>query len=219
MNTLTLRRLSGVAAIAAGPLCLLGGVLHPVVEGRAHSAEALAGPHATGSLALLLGTVLLLLGLPGVYGWIAPRLGTLGLIGYVLYFLGNMLSAVPHLVLMAFAASDVARTHPEVISDQDAIIGAPGFEVEQLTTGLGIMLGLLLLGIALLRGHVVPRWIGWAGLAGALVMLAPLPAMPVASGLQIELLRGAMIVGLGAMAVRSTQERPVAIEREQVAAL
>ena len=84
MNPLTLRRLSGGAAVAAGPLCIIGGLLHPIDDGHAHNAASLASSHAFGSIALLLGTVLLLVGLPGVYGWLAPKLGTLGLIGYLL---------------------------------------------------------------------------------------------------------------------------------------
>jgi hypothetical protein len=206
MNAFTLRRLSGVAAVAAGPLCIVGGLLHPIKDGHAHNVDALVGPHASGSIALLLGTVLLLLGLPGAYGWIGPRLGTLGLIGFVLYFAGNVLSAIPHLVVMGFAASDMAHHHPEMISEKDIIIGAPAFEAEQIASGLGLVAGLLIFGIALLRGQGVPRWIGWTGVAGAVLQLVPLPAMPVVSGLQIELLRGAMIIGLGLLAIRSTHE-------------
>lgn len=207
MNPFTLRRLSGLATIAAGPLCVLGGLLHPVVDGQAHSAEALTTPHALGSGALLAGTTLLLLGLPGVYGWIAPRLGTLGLVGYVLYFLGNLLSAIPHLVLMTFAADDLAHDHPELVSEHDAVIASPAFEAEQMATGLALMVGLLLLGLAIVRSRAVPRWIGWSGVVGGVVMLAPIPATPVVTGLQIELLRAVMVVALGVLAIRSTRDR------------
>ncbi|WP_327007161.1 hypothetical protein OHA72_07725 [Dactylosporangium sp. NBC_01737] len=203
MDTYTLRRLSGLAAVAAGPLCIIGGLLHPIEDGQGHNVDALVGPHAFGSSALLLGTVLLLLGLPGAYGWIAPRLGALGLVGFVLYFVGNVLSAIPHLVIMGFAASDMAHHHPDMISEKDVIIGAPAFEAEQIASGLGLVAGLLVFGIALLRGRAVPRWIGWTGVAGAVLQLVPLPATPMLTGLQIELLRGAMLIGLGLLAIRS----------------
>lgn len=205
MNAFTLRRLSGIAAVAAGPLCIIGGLLHPIDNGHAHSPEALVQPHTLGSSALLAGTVLLLIALPGVYGWIAPRTGKLGLVGFVLYFLGNLLSAIPHLVLMGFAASDLAARHPEMISEQDAVIAAPAFEAEQLISGLGLVLGLLIFAIALVRAEGLPRWLGWTGIAGAVGVFVPLPVMPVATGLQIELLRGAMLVGLGMLAIRSTR--------------
>ena len=204
MNPLTLRRLSGGAAVAAGPLCILGGMLHPIEDGQAHNAAALASSHAFGSVALLVGTVLLLVGLPGVYGWLAPRLGTLGLIGYLLYFVGNLLNAIPHLVIMGFAGNDLAH-HPEMISDKDVILAAPGFETEQIISGIGFIVGLFIFGIALLRGRGVPRWLGWAGVAGAVLLFVPLPVMTVVSGLQIELLRGLLIIGLGLLAIRSTR--------------
>jgi hypothetical protein len=208
MDTLTLRRLSGLAAVAAGPLCILGGLLHPIVDGHAHDAEALVQPHLPGSLALLAGTVLLLLGLPGVYGWIAPRLGTLGLVGFVLYFVGNLLNAIPHLVLMGFAAKDIAEQHPEMISDHDVIIASPGFEAEQTITGFAFLIGLLIFGIALLRAKGLPRWLGAFAIASPLLMFVPLPVTPFLTGLQIELLRGVLLVGLGLLAIRST--RPAA---------
>lgn len=204
MNHLTLRRLSGAAAIAAGPLCILGGVLHPVENGQGHNVEALLTPHDLSSYALLLGTVLLLLGLPGVYSWLALRLGKLGLIGYLLYFVGNILSAIPHLVIMGFVASGLAHEHPDMISAQDMILAAPAFEAEQLVSALGLIAGLLIFGVALLRGQGVPRWIGWSAVLGAVLQFAPIPAMPFISGVQIELLRGAMLVGIGFLVVRST---------------
>ncbi|MET7393320.1 hypothetical protein ABZS66_07485 [Dactylosporangium sp. NPDC005572] len=201
----TLRRLSGLSAVAAGPLCIIGGLLHPIADGHAHNAEALTQPHALGSGALLLGTVLLLLGLPGVYGWIAPRTGALGLAGFLLYFLGNLLSAIPHLVLMTFAATDLAEHHPGMLSEQDAVIGVPAFETEQLVSGLTLVLGLLVLGIALVRAEGLPRWLGWTAVAAALANFVPLPVLPLVTGLQIELLRGVVLVGLGLLAIRSAR--------------
>lgn len=217
MHPLTLRRLSGLAAITAGPLCLLGGLLHPIVDGDAHSAAALAADHTLGSVSLLAGTVLLLLGLPGVYGWLAPRLGWLGLAGYLLYFVGNVLNAVPHLVIMGFAGQHLAREHPELIADGDVILDAPAFEVEQVVTGLGFLLGLLLFSIALVLARGLPRWIGWVGVASVFVMFVPLPVVEVLTGLQIELLRGVLIVALGVLTVRSARAERAAYDDRQVA--
>ncbi|MEV4132956.1 hypothetical protein AB0J72_12420 [Dactylosporangium sp. NPDC049742] len=210
MNPLTLRRLSDAAAFAAGPLCIIGGLLHPIEEGHAHSPEALLQPHTLGSAALLAGTVLLLFALPGVYGWVAPRAGKLGLAGFVLYFLGNLLSAVPHLVLMTFAASDLAEHHPGMVSEQDAVIAAPAFETEQIVAGIGLVLGLLVFSIGVVRAQGLPRWVGWTGIAGAVAVFVPLPVLPVVTGLQIELLRGVMLAGLGLLAIRSARSATTA---------
>lgn len=112
---------------------------------------------------------------------------------------------------MGFAASDMAHHHPDMISEKDVIIGAPAFEAEQIASGIGLILGLLIFGIALLRARpAIPRWLGWTGVAGAVLQLAPLPAMPVVSGLQIELLRGTLLIGLGLLAVRSSRTESAA---------
>jgi hypothetical protein len=214
MNRSILLRLCGFAAIAAGPLCVLGGMLHPIDGDHAHSPEALGTDHVLGSSSLLVGTVLLLLSLPGIYGWLSPRLGKLGLVGYVLYFVGNLLNAVPHLVLMAFAGHTLAE-HPEVVSDKDMILAAPAFETEQVVTAFGFIFGLLLFGVALVRAHGIPRPIGVAAIAGAVLIFVPIPTMEVVSGLQIELLRGFVISALGYLAVR----RPAATAGRDVAPL
>jgi hypothetical protein len=205
MNSLVLRRLSGLALLLAGPLCILGGVLHPVVDGHAHDAHALMADHTLGSVALLAGEALLLLGLPGVYGWLAPRLGVTGLVGFVLYFLGNLLGAVPHLVVMGFAGRHLAEHHPEALGHDDALLGAPAFEAQQIVTGIAFLVGLLLLGIALLRASGLPRWIGGLAVVGAVLPFAPVPLMEVVSGIQIETARALAVMALGLLAWRSTR--------------
>ena len=217
MNTQQLRRSSGQALVLAAIGCIVGGLMHPVVHGEAHSVAALTAPHeALGSLILLVGTVLLLLGLPGVYGWLAPRLGTLGLIGFLLYFLGNLLSAVPHLILMAFVAPTIARRAPDLVSHNDMIIDSHAFATEQMLTGLTLVAGLLVLSVALVRAAGALRWIGTVGIVGTVVILIPLPAHPVLSGLQIEAARGLLVAALGVMAVRTAHE-PLAVPTTELA--
>ncbi len=209
MNTHTLRRLSGLTLILAGPLCILGGVLHPVVDGHAHDVHALTTDHAVGSLALLAGEVLLLLGLPAVYGWLAPRLGVTGLVWFVLYVLGNMLNAVPHLVIMWFAGDHLAENHPDALSENDVILAAPAFEAEQIVTGIMFLVGLLLFGIALTRAAGLPRWIGAVAIVGAILPFVPLPVVEVVTGIQIETARAVAVMALGYLAWKSVAPRTV----------
>lgn len=208
MSPHSLRRLSGIALVLAGPLCLLGGMLHPVIDGDAHGAAALLSDHTAGSIALLAGESLLVLGLPGVYGWLAPRLGVTGLVGFVLYLLGNALNAIPHLVIMGFAGHELAEHHPDVIADGDVILPGAAFEAEQVATGLMFLVGLVLLGVAVVRATGVPGWVGVLGVAGAALPFVPLPVAPVVTGVQIELLRGAFVAVLGVLALRSLQTAP-----------
>jgi hypothetical protein len=218
MDTHTLRRLSGLTLILAGPLCILGGVLHPVVDGHAHDVHALTTDHTVGSIALLAGEVLLLLGLPAVYGWLAPRLGVTGLIGFVLYVLGNMLNAVPHLVIMGFAGDYLAENHPETLSENDVILAAPAFEAEQIVTGVMFLVGLLLLGIALTRAAGLPRWIGALAILGAILPFVPLPMAQGVTGLQIETARALAVMALGYLAWKSVAATHDSVDGPVVAA-
>lgn len=189
MDPLTLRRLSGAAAVAAGPLCILGGMLHPSRTARRTTSQR--SPHRMPSA--------------------RPRCCSARSASSASCStsFGNVLNAIPHLVIMAFAGPELAAHDPEMVSENGVILAAPGFETEQVISGIGFIVGPVLFGIALLRGQGVPRWLGWTTVAGAGPMFAPLPLMPVVSGLQIELPRGIVIVGLGLLAIRST--RPAAV--------
>lgn len=79
MSTTTLTRLSGLALIAACALSVAGGVLHPIVDGDSHGAASLTdGRFAIAHLLVFLGGVCLLIGLPGLYGRMAPKAGAWG---------------------------------------------------------------------------------------------------------------------------------------------
>jgi hypothetical protein len=102
-------RLAGRLLIISFVLCLIGGMTHPIVAGNAHSAESLtsaASPYA--QYLLLAGTVGLLIGLPILYGHFAVRLGRLGLVGTVLYLVGNATCAMAHLVVESMVAVPLA---------------------------------------------------------------------------------------------------------------
>jgi hypothetical protein len=106
----------------------------------------------------LIGSMFVLLGLPGVYARQAGRAGILGLLGfllvwYVFLFEGVMtpfanVTIIPglitHQVTLSFALSPTSTWIPFFT-----------------TSLIGQTLGVLLLAIATLRARVFPRWIGW----------------------------------------------------------
>ncbi|WP_244165076.1 hypothetical protein [Rhodococcoides fascians] len=68
-----LYRLSGIAVVVAFVFNLIGGTLHPVVGGWAHSVEALSEPfNPYAQYLLLIGTLLQFLGLPALWGGGSP---------------------------------------------------------------------------------------------------------------------------------------------------
>lgn len=172
MSSTTSYRLSGIAL-------LLGSALSIVY----YCSQAFLGGNdvhtLTSTLALisqdigLIGSVFLLLGLPGMYVRQAGRAGILGLLGflfvwYVTLFQGVMtpfanVTVIPGLLTHQVTLS-YAITPPST--------WAPFFIVSM----VGQVLGVLLLAIATLRARVFPRWIGWllvATLVVGVVSLAP----------------------------------------------
>ena len=107
-----LLRWSGLALVAGGLLMIVATVLHPSRETPATIVEAevrLVAAHAL----LTLSYLLVLLGLPGLYGAASVRMGRLGLVGFLLAFLGTMLIAVSG--NFGFLAPVLAAESPQTI--------------------------------------------------------------------------------------------------------
>lgn len=94
---------------------------------------------------------------------------------------------------------------PELIPADGTVVAAPAFALLQLVGGLVLLAGPALLGVALMRTAGVPRRIGAAAPAGALLLFVPLPEAPVLSGLHVELLRGIAVTGLGLVMIRGVR--------------
>jgi hypothetical protein len=208
VNRTRLLSLGGAALVGSAVLSLAGGLAHPVVDGAAHSVDALLAPGSPwGQLSIYAGALLLMFGLPAAYGWLAPRVGVLGFLGFSAYFLGNAVSAQAHLVVEAFVAPEIARRAPELIPDDDAIVAAEPFVLLQVVGGLVLVVGLIVLGISLLRLPGALRWAGVFAILGGLATFVPLPQAPLVTGLQIELFRGLAVAVLGV--VLMTRSIPV----------
>jgi hypothetical protein len=207
-----LYRLSGAALIGSFVLSLAGGMAHPIVDGRSHSAASLIAPASPyAQLLIYAGAVLLMLGLPAAFVYLAPHVGKIGMIGLVGYFLGNATSVQGHLVVEAFVAPAIARdpAAQHLIADDGTIIASGSFAAFQMAGGLIFMVSLLLIGVGLLRSRVVPKWIGVLAAGGALLLAVPLPETPVLTGLQIEFARGLTVAAIGVLMIRAARRRTV----------
>lgn len=157
-------RWGGLAALLAGVLLVVSELLRLYID--------LINPNLyssifvfNGVLGLLL-SVLVQLGLVGLYARQAGTAGTLGLVGFVLAFVGVNLSMGASFV-DAFAKPVVwPWEDPEYFERTVAalVIFAPGF-----------VLGWVLFGVAALRTRVYPRASAMLLIAGALILLLPLP--------------------------------------------
>ncbi|WP_345350819.1 hypothetical protein [Rhodococcus olei] len=158
-----LHRLSGLALVVALAFNLTGGILHPVADGSGHSVSALSAhtvPYP--QYLLFVGTVLLMLGLPGMYAWVSGRAGVAGLVAFVVYFVSSTVVGIAHLAVEAFIAVPLAvgatgSGGAGVLSGTDTIVDTAAFGALMTVSGLGLMIGMILFGITLWPSHAVPR--------------------------------------------------------------
>ncbi|MFT4088411.1 MAG: hypothetical protein QM658_14905 [Gordonia sp. (in: high G+C Gram-positive bacteria)] len=205
-----LRRMSGGALAFGGLACIAGGVLHPIVDGEEHSVAALQGSGAPAAQILLaLGTTSLLLGLPGMYAWLAPRIGLGGFIGVVAYALGNLVTATGHLIVELFVAYPFARDPDKqfLISGDDSMLGTDAFNALNVVGGLVMLAGMALFGASLLRNRAVPRWIGILTLVGMAGFFLPVPSVQGFSGFLYEAPRGVAIAAIGVLMILNRRSR------------
>ena len=72
------------------------------------------------------------------------------------------------------------------------------------------MLGLLLLGIAVVRSGSLPRWAGVLMAIAPVLLLIPLPELPLVTGLIIELPRGLAVAAMGYALITGERKTVVA---------
>jgi hypothetical protein len=161
MSSNTLFRFSGVTLLIGGGLAIAGQlILIPADPGT-----SLWIP---GSWLALAGTLLVVIGLPGLYFKQVDRAGLLGLIGFVVTFAG-FLFLVGIQTFDAFVSPTLASSAAtKSLADTEAILPLLTFE---LLCGLLLIVGPLLFGIATIRGGVLPRWAAIILIVGSVASL------------------------------------------------
>jgi len=144
----------------------IGDLLSRVVD-LENPAVATSAPYALVFGLYLLGALLLLLGLVGLYLRQADPAGMLGLIGFLTAFLGTAL-LVGAVWFELFITPPLAAQAPEL---SEAELGLAGFILSFLLAGIGW----LVFGVATLRARVYPRAAAGLLIAGAVFSFAPIP--------------------------------------------
>jgi hypothetical protein len=160
MSTISLIRWSGLIAIVGGLLFPVAAILHPNGEDLASvNMPNWLPAHRLG----LVSVMLMHLGLVGLYAHQVEKAGWLGLIGFVLAFVGGAFAStiqyvtstvIPLIAAQAPALFDQAMTPPPF---------APPLFV------LGFVLGHILFGFATMRAGVLPHWSGFLVIIGMVV--------------------------------------------------
>lgn len=177
MSSDKLLRLAGLAALAAGAISAIGDALSLVVDLEAADAASDASQGIVFGF-YLLGTVLLLLGLVGLYASQSRAAGMLGFAGFLLAFVGTALTAGA-IWFELFVAPELAARAPDLAT---AELGFTGFVISFLLAAFGW----LLFAIATLRAGVYPRPAAVLLVAGALVSFVPLFVEVPATGLLLS---------------------------------
>jgi hypothetical protein len=162
MSTAKLIRWSGLICILAGMLYALGALLHPVGEDlAAYTSPKWVPAHQVYWFA----SMLMLLGLVGLYARQVEQTGWLGLVGFILAFLGTVV--VNSIFLMASTVLHLVAVQASALFDQAG--APPTFGV--LLVVLGYILGYILFGIATMRAGVLPRGSGLLLIIGSAMFM------------------------------------------------
>lgn len=179
MRAVTLYRLSGLAVLIGMTIDGIASVLYSRAGGVALYLDPLV---PADDLAKLLGSLIFLIGLPGLYAFQAARAGRLGLAGFVLSFFGLAMLEVSTEALFAFAGPALAAHHQTrflLAGGLDENVGS-GFTIYFGLAYVVVVAGFISFGIATFQARVYPRWTGPViaiGSAAAIVM-APLAFVP-----------------------------------------
>jgi len=164
MSTANLIRWSGLISLLAGVFHVLGAFLHPIGE----DATAVNSPNwVPAHLFLWVSGVLMLLGLVGLYARQAEKTGWLGLVSFVLAFIGTALVGGLLLMVSTIIPSLIAVEAPALI---DQAMMPPTFALP--VVFLGFALGFILFGVATMRAGVLPRWAGLLLIVGIAFQMA-----------------------------------------------
>jgi hypothetical protein len=183
MTLARLVRWSSPACVAAGVLAVATLVLFAVVVGSGTISEAATSPaFYAPTVAALVSTVLLLVGLVGLFVRQAGELGTLGLAGFVIAVVGTALAAGGQWTYV-FVLPYLAENAPALADTSSGSVVA-GFMLSYLVMAAGW----LLFGIATLRTRVFPRWASVLLIVGAAVTVLPMPSRTLLLGIAVACL-------------------------------
>ncbi len=110
MSARTLFQLAGWSLLVGGVLSAIGAIV-----GSFNSDPASAGYYASG-LATLVGIILVLLGVPGLYARLSHAIGWVGLVGFALFYVSGLLLGIGGGVIGLIAFPSLAQVSPSFLN-------------------------------------------------------------------------------------------------------
>lgn len=185
MSSRTLYRLSGGTLIAGSLLILLASIVGAILfPGHSSTpAQILGSSWPLVIMMTLIGSLLFVIGLPGMYLRQAGRAGVMGLIGFILLFFDFLLQGAVFSSVQIVVLPLLAQKLPQLLGENGLPFSA--FLI-LIISGLMQIIGGILLGIATMRAHVFPRWTGVLLLVSGIAFLLTIPPLPSPIGDIIE---------------------------------
>lgn len=192
MSSATLYRLSGVSLFLGCVLLVIGDLIR--VASGTDPGNTLV---ASGWFLQAIGSMLVALGLPGIYLRQAADTGVPGLVGFIGTSLFFLIFGIFGGLLHGLVLPVLATEAPAVAKNAPAGVGLAFF-----SAALLVAIGSPSLGVATMRAGVLPRWAGALIIAGGLALFVghPLPMHIEDAGL-VLLLAGLGWLGLSLMSV------------------
>ncbi|WP_327585145.1 hypothetical protein OHA25_57235 [Nonomuraea sp. NBC_00507] len=198
VTTTRLTCAAGLAAVVGGLLFILIQLIHPHEDVATVTTTAWT---VTAILTMAM-SVLLLVGLTGLYLRQVTETGVLGLVGFLLFGACFMLTIAVTFVEV-FVLPPLADQAPQYVGDflatftGAAVTGAVGpLPVANLVSAVGYLLGGLLFGVALFRARILARWAALLLAVGAVATLL-VPLLPHALDRLLAFPVGLALAGLG----------------------
>jgi hypothetical protein len=159
MSSRTLYRLCGGTLIVGSLLILISSVVSAILYlgHNANPQQLVSSTYLIVTLLNIIGSLLFVIGLPGMYLRQAGRAGVLGLISFILLFFGILLDGIVFANMQALILPWLAQKAPQLTEGKSIPLS---LILLLLISGFMEIIGSIVLGIATLRAHVFPRWAG-----------------------------------------------------------
>ncbi|HLH61595.1 MAG TPA: hypothetical protein VKV20_07925 [Ktedonobacteraceae bacterium] len=219
MSTTRLYRWSGIVLLIGGLIGIIGLVLDTIFfpDHNLTAQQTLSTAFTIDGIFFVAWSILLTLGLPGLYLRQAARAGKLGFAGFVLVWLSLLLGGVAFGIVQATMYPYLAQSAPKLLPT-GGVGPDSGFILWIFLPVLLLSIGTILLGIATRRARVFPGWTGTLLIISGVLFLLSIPPLPAPFGTIIDLAsNGTFYVALAWCGYQLMTQRSETVETAQSA--
>jgi hypothetical protein len=172
MSSSKLFRWSGLAFLLAGILLPVSWYIRFAEGDSSNPATVMSALYIAEHTMAIIGIILMLLGLVGIYTRQVRESGVVGLLGFLALFTATtLLGGV--LFFEGYVVPAIAATTPSL--HEDTLFGVAALLVPTIVLSAFYLLGFLLFGVATVRAHVFPRMAGVLFIIGG-ILYSPGPS-------------------------------------------